>query len=348
MFFDNPNLRWGNPSYLLEPGDPGYVAPLPPNPETPTKRKKVKRNSYYPIRQADQIIWLVNFMNKLSGKATALGLTTGQVAAAVADCGWLVYVLQTWLSGVRTWALACTNASVEAQTGAGSSAQVLPAFTAPALPTGVAAVNPGALNRIFALVQTIKEGGKGTGLGLATVFGIVQQHQGWINVYSEVGHGTTFRIYLPRLARMSAQKPDHPPLTTMRGGHETILLVEDEQSLRVLMRISLTRLGYSVLEAPTGVKAMDVWNEHRKEISLLLTELLMPDGMTGKELARRLLQENPELKVVYMSGYSADVVGKDFPLEAGVNFLAKPFEAHKLAQTIRDSLDKPVMAAKAN
>ncbi len=172
MFYDNPNLRWGDPGYLLEPGDPGYVAPLPPNPETPTKRKKVKRNSYYPIRQADQVAWLVNFMNKLSGKATALGLTTAQVTAAVADCGWLVYVLQTWLSGVRTWALACTNASVEAQTGAGSAAQVLPAFTAPALPTGVAAVNPGALNRIFALVQQIKDGGKCTD-AIASDLGIV-------------------------------------------------------------------------------------------------------------------------------------------------------------------------------
>ena len=196
------------------------------------------------------------------------------------------------------------------------------------------------LPKIFDPFFTTKDVGKGTGLGLATVFGIVQQHDGWINVHSEVGHGTTFRIYLPRLTGMPAQKAAPPALTAMRGGNETILLVEDEQSLRVIMRTALTRLGYRVLEAPTGVKALEVWKDHRKEINLVLTDLLMPDGMTGKDLAQRLLQENPKLKVVYMSGYSADVVGKDFPLKKGISFLAKPFEAHKLAQTIRDSLDK--------
>jgi CheY-like chemotaxis protein len=196
------------------------------------------------------------------------------------------------------------------------------------------------LPKIFDPFFTTKDVGKGTGLGLATVFGIVQQHDGWINVHSEVGHGTTFRIYLPRLTGMPAQKAAPPALTAMRGGNETILLVEDEQSLRVIMRIALTRLGYRVLEAPTGVKALEVWKDHRKEINLVLTDLLMPDGMTGKDLAQRLLQENPKLKVVYMSGYSVEVVGKDFPLQEGTNFLAKPFEAHKLAQTIRDSLDK--------
>jgi PAS domain S-box-containing protein len=197
------------------------------------------------------------------------------------------------------------------------------------------------LPKIFEPFFTTKGVGKGTGLGLATIFGIVQEHQGWINVYSEVGHGTTFRVYLPRLAGVSAQKAAPPALAAMRGGNETILLVEDEQSLRVLVRTALARLGYRILEAPTGVSALEVWKENRKEISLLLTDLLMPDGMTGKELAQRLLQENPELKVVYMSGYSVEVVGKDFPLEKGVNFLAKPFEAHRLAQTIRNSLDKP-------
>ena len=107
------------------------------------------------------------------------------------------------------------------------------------------------------------------------------------------------------------------------------------------MQTTLSRLGYRVLEAATGVEAQEIWKEHREEIHLLLSDLLMPDGMTGKELAQRLLREKPKLKVVYMSGYSADVLGRDFPLESGVNFLAKPFEVHKLAQTVRNSLDKP-------
>jgi PAS domain S-box-containing protein len=195
------------------------------------------------------------------------------------------------------------------------------------------------LPKIFEPFFTTKDVGKGTGLGLATVFGIVQQHQGWINVYSEVNHGTTFRVYLPRLAKNAGQKSSQSVLTTTSGGNETILLVEDDPSLRVSVRKALSQLGYRILEAPTGVKALEVWKENRDEIRLLLTDLVMPDGMTGKDLAQRILQGNPKLKVIYMSGYSAEVVGKDFPLKEGVNFLTKPFQASKLAQTIRDSLD---------
>lgn len=195
------------------------------------------------------------------------------------------------------------------------------------------------LPKIFEPFFTTKDVGKGTGLGLATVYGIVQQHQGWINVYSEVDHGTTFRIYLPRLAKETVPKHTQPTSTAMRGGKETILLVEDDPSLRVSVRMALAQLGYRILEAPTGVKALEVWKENRNEIRLILTDLVMPDGMTGKKLAQIVLQENPKLKVIYMSGYSAEVAGKDFPLKEGINFLTKPFHALKLAQTIRDSLD---------
>jgi two-component system cell cycle sensor histidine kinase/response regulator CckA len=202
-------------------------------------------------------------------------------------------------------------------------------------------IPPEILPKIFEPFFTTKDVGKGTGLGLATVFGIVQQHQGWINVYSELNHGTTFRIYLPRLAKNAGPKSSQPSLTDMRGGNETILLAEDDPSLRTSVQMGLSRLGYRILEAPTGVKALEVWKQNRDDIRLLLTDLVMPDGMTGKDLAQRILQENPKLKVIYMSGYSAEVVGKDFPLKEGVNFLTKPFQASKLAQTIRDNLDKP-------
>jgi signal transduction histidine kinase/ActR/RegA family two-component response regulator len=200
-------------------------------------------------------------------------------------------------------------------------------------------IPPEILPKIFEPFFTTKDVGKGTGLGLATVFGIVQQHQGWINVYSEVNHGTTFRVYLPRLGKNGSAKTSPLALTTTSGGNETILLVEDDPSLRASVRKALSQLGYRILEAPTGVKALEVWKENRSEIRLLLTDLVMPDKMTGKDLAQRILQENPKLKVIYMSGYSAEVVGKDFPLKEGVNFLTKPFQASKLAQTIRDSLD---------
>jgi PAS domain S-box-containing protein len=195
------------------------------------------------------------------------------------------------------------------------------------------------LPKIFEPFFTTKDVGKGTGLGLATVFGIVQQHQGWIKVYSEVGHGTVFKIYLPRLAGMIKRAKKKKMPDSLPTGKETILLVEDEKPLLVLMRKALSRLGYRVLEAPTGVRALQVWKAHREDISLLLTDLVMPDGMTGKELAQGLLRENPKLKVVYMSGYSAEVIGRDFPLESGVNFLAKPFQVQMLAQTVRQMLD---------
>ena len=128
-------------------------------------------------------------------------------------------------------------------------------------------------------------------------------------------------------------------LAVARGGNETILLVEDDPSLRVSVRKALAQLGYRILEAPTGVKGLEMWRENRSEISLLLTDLVMPDGMTGKDLAQSILQEDPKLKVIYMSGYSATVVGKDFPLQEGVNYLTKPFPALKLAQTVRGILD---------
>jgi len=216
----------------------------------------------------------------------------------------------------RPGSFACLSVS---DTGTGIPADVLP--------------------QIFNPFFSTKDIGKGTGLGLATVFGIVQQHQGWINVYSEVGHGTTFRVYLPWLSTLTTKDKAPRTLVSVTGGTETILLVEDDQSLRISIHKMLAKLGYSILEAATGLSALEVWKHKRDEIELLLTDLMMPDGMNGKELALRLLQERPELKVIYISGYSAEIAGQDFPLEEGVNFLAKPFETEKFAKTIRKRLD---------
>lgn len=201
-------------------------------------------------------------------------------------------------------------------------------------------IPPEILPKIFEPFFTTKEAGKGTGLGLATVFGIAQQHQGWVDVQSEVGLGTTFKVYFPRLLGKKAEKSAQPALKDMRGGAETILLAEDDPSLRVAIRTALSQLGYQILEAPTGVKALEVWKENRTEIRLLLTDLLMLGGMTGKDLVQAILQENPKLKVVYMSGYSAEISGKGLVLNEGVNFLAKPFRPAKLAEVVRDNLDK--------
>jgi hypothetical protein len=136
----------------------------------------MKRNTYYPVRQNDQIVWLGNFSSKLPALAVTLGLTAAQVSAAVADCGWLIYVQQSWLPAGRAWALSCTYAAAEAQTGDSSALMVLPVFAAPALPTGVVAVNAGALTRLFALVQFIKDSGKCSDTN-ATNLGIVGSAQ---------------------------------------------------------------------------------------------------------------------------------------------------------------------------
>ncbi len=151
----DPNLRWGNPSYRLEPGDPGYV-PWPPTTQTKPKRRRsnMRRNPWWPVRVGDQVTCLGNFRTKLPGYATPLGLAAGVVTAAVADCDWLIYVLSEWLPTVRTFSEACTNATIDAQSGDGTTVLSLPTFTPPA---GGTPVDTGALNRVFDLVQTIKD-----------------------------------------------------------------------------------------------------------------------------------------------------------------------------------------------
>ena len=201
-------------------------------------------------------------------------------------------------------------------------------------------IRPEILPRIFEPFFTTKDVGKGTGLGLATVFSIVQQHQGWIHVISEPGHGTTFDIYLPRLIRNTiASKETTAGLAAVPGGTETILLVEDDEALRASVCLCLTQLGYHIVEASTAVAALRVWEQHRDQIQLLLSDLIMPGGMTGKELGEQLRQENPQLKIIYVSGYSADIFTQDLAAVPGVTFLAKPFPARTLALQVRASLD---------
>ncbi len=125
----------------------------------------------------------------------------------------------------------------------------------------------------------------------------------------------------------------------MRGGKETILVVEDEPPLRVLVRSVLERYGYRVLEAVSGVAALTVWEEHKADIQLVLTDMVMPHGLSGQELGKKLIAEKPELKVIYCSGYSLAMVGTDMVLQEGLNFLQKPYHPRKLAQAIRDCLD---------
>ncbi len=195
------------------------------------------------------------------------------------------------------------------------------------------------ISRVFEPFFTTKLPGKGTGLGLSTVYGIVKQHEGWVVVESELGKGTTFNIYLP-LAKVAVSIPqgeaqEKKPL----GGTETILVVEDEAPVRVLLRSILQSVGYKIIEAKHGLEALRMWDEHRNEIDMLLTDLVMPGTINGIDLADRLLSDEPELKVIYSSGYSADVVGEKMSFDAGTNFLPKPYTPAQLLRLVRSSLD---------
>jgi len=203
-------------------------------------------------------------------------------------------------------------------------------------------IPPDAMPHLFEPFFTTKDVGKGTGLGLATVYGIVKQHEGWIEVESEPGQGTSFKIFLSLVPTQSTPGKPSPPTTEIAGGNETILLVEDEQIVRNLARRVLQRHGYRVLEAGSGNEALPVWNEHQGEIDLLLTDMVMPGGLSGRELAAKLLESKPGLKVIYTTGYSQDAFTHNLVLEEELNFLAKPYAAHKLAQTVRRCLDNPL------
>jgi CheY-like chemotaxis protein len=196
------------------------------------------------------------------------------------------------------------------------------------------------LPRIFEPFFTTKEIGKGTGLGLATVYGIVQQHQGWIEVESEVGTGTVFTVFLPAAGKVTAEALALSPLKpeTVGGGRETILVVEDEPCLLELVRSVLESYQYRVLTATSGGEALRVWEKNAGRIDLLLTDMIMPGGMTGGELAAELKHRQPGLNVVFTSGYSAELIGKDLAQD-GTNFLPKPYQPHQVARLIREIID---------
>lgn len=195
------------------------------------------------------------------------------------------------------------------------------------------------LPRIFEPFFTTKEIGRGTGLGLATVFGIVKQHGGFIQVETESGKGSRFQIFLPA-SNAAPEVVDELQPSRLPSGCETILVVEDNEAVRSLTQILLERHGYRVLTAADGVEAIEVWAKHALSIALLLTDLIMPGGLNGQELAKRFQQEKPELKIILTSGYSAAIGGCQDALMAGENFLQKPFPADKLLEIVRRRLDE--------
>ena len=201
-------------------------------------------------------------------------------------------------------------------------------------------IPPDVLPRIFEPFFTTKEFGAGAGLGLATTFGIVQHHEGWLEVHTHAGEGTCFTVFLPPTAEPMVTREESAQPSGRHGAKETILLVEDETALRDFTVAALEHFGYRVLQAASGVQALEVWKWHNSRIVLLLTDLVMPNGINGVDLAKTLQAQKPELKVVFTSGYSRQMTTEVFALRNEIPFLQKPYVPATLARVVREALDK--------
>ncbi|HSB60893.1 MAG TPA: PAS domain S-box protein, partial [Vicinamibacteria bacterium] len=202
-----------------------------------------------------------------------------------------------------------------------------------------AGMSPETQSHVFEPFFTTKEVGKGTGLGLATVYGIVKQSGGYIGVQSELGRGSTFEIYLPRVEEALDGRPEGAPVQVPRGA-ETILLVEDEEAVRGLVREILEGAGYRVLEAASGDDALQLSGDHAGPIHLMVTDVVMP-GMSGPQLVRRMADSRPDMRILYASGYTDDALGPHGVLKPGVAFIQKPWSPDLLAARVREVLDEP-------
>jgi two-component system, cell cycle sensor histidine kinase and response regulator CckA len=202
-------------------------------------------------------------------------------------------------------------------------------------------IEPGARPHLFEPFFTTKEPGKGTGLGLASVYGIVRQSHGWVDVCSEPGCGATFAMYFPEIAAGATTAPGRECAAEAPRGHETILLVEDEEAVRVVVATILRRQGYTVIETGAPLDAPDLFERHADDVDLLITDVVMP-GLSGPALAQRLVALRPALRVLFISGYA----GLPAPQihSANVGFLSKPFESAALAARVREMLNGPATA----
>ena len=194
------------------------------------------------------------------------------------------------------------------------------------------------LKRIFEPFFTTKEVGKGTGLGLATVYEIIKQHQGWVEVESTPGHGTRFQVFLPATESVVPLKIKPPAQGAFFGDGESILLVEDEDALRTQLALNLRSNGYRVLEAVDGQEAIRLWEQHGGDVGLVFTDMVMPNGVNGLELVETLRQLKPKLKAIISSGYSLNLVQPEGEADPTIRFLPKPYQPLKLAQMLRECL----------
>lgn len=302
-----------------------------------------------PLDLNDIVANMLKMLTRLIGEHISLRFEpTPALPAVEADAGLLEQVLMNLVVNARDAMPAGGRLTITTSTATvtdGTAAEGVDRAPGPFVRLAVSDTGSGmdddTLRRIFEPFFTTKEAGKGTGLGLATVHGIVAQHRGWVDVQSAPGAGSTFTVYLPATATGQAAGADEPRAEPIPGGKETILLVEDDPQVRRMTGLSLAALGYHVIEARNGQDAVRMWQAPGPQVQLLLTDMVMPEGMTGLELADRLQRSHPGLRVIISSGYSAEIVQAGVPNRPGVVYLPKPYDTTTLAKAVRACLDRP-------
>ncbi|TAJ07348.1 MAG: response regulator [Nitrospirae bacterium] len=284
-------------------------------------------------------------LQRLMGEDIRLTLDLGRIGSIKADPGQLDQVLMNLAANARDampqgGTLIIKTADIELDAGEANrhpGAQAGPHVMLAVSDTGCG-MDTETLRHIYEPFFTTKEQGKGTGLGLSTVYGIVKQSGGSIWAYSEPGLGTTFKIYLPRVESCAPPLCAPSPSALAGRSTETVLLVEDETAVRLLVRTILADHGYTVLEAASPEEALSIGASHQSQIHLLVTDVVMP-GSSGRKVAERLAECHPHLKVLYMSGYTNNAIAHHGVLEAGLAFLQKPFTPDALANRVREVLN---------
>jgi CheY-like chemotaxis protein len=307
-------------------------------------RKSILRLEVLAVSEV--ILGVEKMLRRLIGEDVELVVVAGETAAVKADRGQLEQILMNLAVNARDampdgGRLEITASDVRVSDA--SALELLDVTPGHCVRITVADTGCGmdeaTLSRIFEPFFTTKGPGKGTGLGLATVYGIVKQSGGAIRVRSEVGRGTTFEIDLPRAEQVAVSESPLRAASPRAVGHETILVVEDEQDVRVLVKRLLESSGFSVLVAASPDEAEAIFASRGPSIDLLLTDVVMP-GMNGRALADRFRAARPALRVLFMSGYNESVLGPHGVVDDGIQLLLKPFAAHQLASAVRGALDR--------
>ena len=285
---------------------------------------------------------------RLVGENIELRFELGQARAVKADLGMIEQLLMNLIVNARdampaggtiTVSLEPANVSAREAARRGEQGPTSGAYTLLRVRDTGIGIEGEVLEHIFDPFFTTKEIGKGTGLGLSMVYAIIKQHAGWVDVESSPGRGTSCSVFLPTCDEEGVVDEPEAGTRAANAGTETVLVVEDEHSVRSLVRNLLSSKGYRVLEAENGVRALEIWTKRGESIDLLLSDMVMPGGLSGLDLARQFRQDRPGLRVLLTSGYSDESLGLDFSAMDGIDFMSKPYHPERLARQVRECLD---------